>query len=111
MSARVGAIVFSPIPYIPRVPGSYFSVLCYSVQPYTLIYRVPGSVCRFISFGFVQYHIIETLSLTTDRAMALLWGSAPDPVGGVSPKPPERPPAYEYGMRSEMVLRVWCCEE
>ena len=33
MSARVGAIVFSPIPYIPRVPGSYFSVcsvLCLS---------------------------------------------------------------------------------
>ena len=26
MSARVGAIVFSPIPFIPRVPGSYFSV-------------------------------------------------------------------------------------
>ena len=79
MSARVGAIVFSPIPYIPRVPGSYF-------------------------FGFVLYHIIETLSLTTDRAMALLWGSVPDPVGGSSPNPPERPPAYEYGARSEMVL-------
>ena len=79
MSARVGAIVFSPIPYIPRVPGSYF-------------------------FGFVLYHIIETLSLTTDRAMALLWGSAPDPVGGSPPKPPERPPAYEYGARSDMVL-------
>ena len=36
--------------------------------------------------------------------MALLWGSVPDPVGGSSPNPPERPPAYEYGARSEMVL-------
>jgi hypothetical protein len=79
MSARVGAIVFSPIPYIPRVPGSYF-------------------------FGFVLYHIIETLSLTTDRAMSLLWGSVQDPVGGSPANPPERPPAYEYGARSEMVL-------
>ena len=102
MSARVGAIVFSPIQYIPRVPGSYFSVLCYSVQPYTLIYRVPGSY--FSDFSVLLYHIIETLSLTTDRAMALLWGSAPDPVA-----PPPNPPK---GLRRMSMVRVvkWCCE-
>jgi hypothetical protein len=62
---------------------------------------VPVHIFRFCA---IPYHIIETLSLTTDRAMALLWGSVPDPVGGSSPNPPERPPAYEYGARSEMVL-------
>ena len=36
--------------------------------------------------------------------MVLLWGSAPDPVGGSPPQAPERPPAYEYGARSDMVL-------
>ena len=35
--------------------------------------------------------------------MALLWGSAQTPLGGL-PHPPERPPAYEYGARSDMVL-------
>ena len=63
---------------------------CHSVQPYT-VYTPSARFIFFGFFGFVQYHIIETLSLTTDRAMALL-------------PPPERPPAYEYGARSEMVL-------
>ena len=78
---------------------------CHSVQPYTVY--TPSA--RFIFFGFfgsVLYHIIETLSLTTDRAMALLWwGSAPDPVGGSPPPPPK-------GLRRMSMVRVvkWCCE-
>ena len=75
---------------------------CHSVQPYP-VYTPSARFIFFRFFGFVLYHIIETLSLTTDRALALLWGSAPDLVGGSPLKPPERPPAYEYGTR-EMVL-------
>ena len=85
MSARVGAIVFSPIPYIPRVPGSYFSV--FSVLCYTI-------------------YIIEPLSLTVNDGSGHgpSLGLYPRPCWGVPPQTPERPPAYEYGARCEMVL-------
>jgi hypothetical protein len=132
MSARVGATVFAHTVY-PDSPSARFvffwffgccawkkerrkrkaekrrrtgEIRCHSVQSYT-VYTPIARFIFFGFFGFVLYHIIEPLSLTTDRAMALLWGSAPDPVGGSPPNHPERPPAYEYGARSGMVLRVY----
>ena len=129
MSARVGAIVFpNPNTVYPDSPSARFiffwffgfcakerrkrkaekrrrtgEIRCHSVQSYT-VYTPIARFIFFGFFGFVLYHIIEPLSLTTDRAMALLWGSAPDPVGGSPPTPPK-------GLRRMSMVRVvkWCC--
>ena len=69
MSARVGAIVFSPDRIYPKCPVHIF---------------------RFFRFCAIPYH----------RNFKLNDGSGHGP----SPKLPERPPAYDYGARSDMVL-------
>jgi len=79
----VGAIVFSPIPYIPH-----------------------PECPRFIFFRFcaIPYH--RNFKLNDGSGHGPSLGLCPRPRWGVPPQAPERPPAYEYGMRSEMVLHA-----
>ena len=89
MNARVGPIVFRVQPY--------------TVYTLSALYTLSA---RFIFFGFfgfvIPYH--RNFKLNDGSGLGPSLGLCPRPRWGVSPNPPERPPAYEYGARSEMVL-------